>query len=151
MTRSEIIKSLILGIQTDIADYTELQRLLEQQFQLLKDRDTAAITALNQAHQSMVAKLQRSAVERTRQLGLLGINADEQGMTVLLGQLPPALKLRLKPIWNRLCKLLQQCQQQNEVNGRLLRCQYDVIQRMLHGEPNYDYAPGLFTGHNAGY
>jgi flagellar biosynthesis protein FlgN len=151
MTRSDIIKSLIFGIQMDVAHYAELQRLLEHQFQLLKARDTAAITALNHDHQTLVAKLQCSAGERSRQLNLLGIKPDDHGMTILLGQLPPVLKLRLKPIWNRLCKLLHQCQQQNEVNGRLLRCQYDVIQRMLHGEPSYDYAPQLFGGHNAGY
>lgn len=151
MTVKDCVQALISGVQSDIHDYQALERLLQSQHAQLKARQTDVLLTQLPLQQALIAKLQQAAAARSQLLQHLGITADEHGMRLLLQRLPSNVRECLNPLWQTLNQLVERCQLQNEVNGRLLACQYEVIQRLLYGEPTYDYAPPNAGVHGAGY
>lgn len=150
MSPKECLQQIVMGVQSDLAEYQQLKRLLNEQHNLLRRRDVRILSDLLTRQQELVNRLQKNANLRSELLAELGLNADDHGMSVLLERLPAPLVGRLSPQWRQLKDLVNQCKHQNDVNGRVLLTQYEVIKRMLYGEPNPDYSP-MLPGNNAPY
>lgn len=150
MSPKECLQQIVSGVQLDLADYQQLKRLLNEQHSLLRRRDVRALTDLLTRQQSLLTRLRDNAGLRTQLLSQLGLDASDHGMRDLMNRLPAPLTTRLSPQWKQLQQLVSQCQQQNDINGRLLVTQYEVIRRMLYGEPSSDYTPAT-AGGNAPY
>lgn len=133
----ERARELILGISGDLAHYAELSRLLLTQHALLVAHDADGLTAHNPQQNQVMALIQRQAQLRCQHLHALRLKPDDQGMATFISKLPPAMQPPISQQWQQLEHLLRQCKHQNEINGRLLAGQIEVLHSLLGQEPGY--------------
>nr|WP_321241453.1 flagellar protein FlgN [uncultured Tolumonas sp.] len=140
MNRDEISRALLSELHYELKAYQRLMNIMLEQHRLMATHQSAALTELNVREQQLLAVLRQQAQRRSQLLRLIGFNASEQGMKQFLAELPPSLLERVEPVWNKIYQQLRLCQAQNELNGRLLASQHDLLNRLLFGEPDPDYA-----------
>lgn len=150
MTPRECLQQLVGGVQQDLADYDSLYQILDEQYQLLRERNGQGLTDLLKREQTLLLPLRQRAAQRSKLLAQLGLDASDHGMRQLLDKLPANLSERLSPQWQQLQQRVVECKRQNEQNGKLLAIQNQVIRRMLYGEPSSDYSPAN-PGYNSPY
>lgn len=131
------VKQLIIGIQQDCGRYAELQQLLLNQHGLLASHDVDGLTEHNRQQTRLMVDIQQQAQQRCQHLLALGLKPDEKGMATLITKLPATLQQSVSGQWQRLEQMLQQCQRQNELNGRLLAGQIETINSLLGQEQSY--------------
>lgn len=96
----------------------QLLSLLQRETTVLEQRDTEALVALTEEKQQLLQVLEEKAAQRSRFLQADGLSQDKAGFEQLLERLGnPPTSLHL---WEKLHGLLEQCQRQNQLNGRLL-------------------------------
>lgn len=140
MNRDEISRALLSELHYELKAYQRLMNIMLEQHRLMATHQSAALTELNVREQQLLAVLRQQAQRRSQLLRLIGFNASEQGMKQFLAELPPSLLERVEPVWNKIYQQLRLCKAQNELNGRLLASQHDLLNRLLFGEPDPDYA-----------
>lgn len=140
MTRQEIYKHLLSKLNYELDAYRRLQALLLEQHKHMSQHKTQMLAEINASEQSLLAELRKLAQQRSQLLRSIGLNADEQGMKHFLAELPQSLRDKAEPVWEQIYQQLCLCKSQNELNGRLLATQQDLIKRMLFGEPDPDYS-----------
>jgi flagella synthesis protein FlgN len=138
MTRDQAVFRLAEGVQADLAACTELQGLLEHQFDAAvrhRSGELAAMAAaLTPALDAMDARRQqRVALVRA----LLG---PEATMNELIASLAGSARAELAANWRALEQLVIECKRMTARNGALLAEQFSIMQRVLHGEEQV-YAP----------
>jgi flagellar biosynthesis protein FlgN len=131
------VKQLIIGIQQDCGRYAELQQLLLRQHSLLAAHDVDGLAEHNQLQTQLMVVVQQQAQQRCQHLLALGLKPDEKGMATLIAKLPASLQKNVASQWQQLERLLQQCLRQNELNGRLLAGQIEIINTLLGQEQPY--------------
>ncbi|MNH01561.1 FlgN protein [compost metagenome] len=131
------IKQLIIGIQQDCGRYAALQQLLRNQHSLLASHDVDGLTEHNLQQTRLMADIQQQAQQRCQHLLALGLKPDEKGMATLITKLPATLQRSVSGQWQQLEQLLQLCQRQNDLNGRLLAGQIETINTLLGQESSY--------------
>jgi len=133
------LKELLQGIQADLNALRQLRPLLQEQRTLLCQHGNDGLAPLNERHNMLVEGMQQRADARCRLLKQLGCNPDERGMATLLERLPPELATRARPLWQQLHQQLQDCKTQNDINGRILAGQQEMLREMLFPEKS-DYS-----------
>jgi flagella synthesis protein FlgN len=139
MNRDEISRGLLSELNYELKAYQRLLNIMLEQHRLMATHQTTALTELNVREQQLLSVLKQQAQRRSQLLRHIGFNPDEQGMKQFLATLPQPLYERVEPIWNKIYQQLRLCKAQNELNGRLLASQHDVLNRLLFGEPDPDY------------
>lgn len=132
MNRAETVRAIARSLQQDLEHYPQLFKLLQQQQQLMLARNSAALSELNQRLEQIYPPLKQRAAQRQQWLQALGLSGDPQGFEQLLQLLPPASREKLANSYQKLKQLMQDCQQQNEYNGKLLVKQQQLLNSLLN-------------------
>jgi flagella synthesis protein FlgN len=140
MNRDDISRALLSELTYELKAYQRLLNIMLEQHRLMAAHQTSALTEVNIREQQLLAVLRQQAQRRTQLLREIGFKADEQGMKQFLSGLPDALREKVEPIWDKVYQQLRMCKAQNELNGRLLASQHDLLNRLLFGEPDPDYS-----------
>jgi flagella synthesis protein FlgN len=139
MDKRDMLKALLLGVQSDLASLRQLRAILQAQRSLLFQHAGSELAPLNERHAELVAKLEHNARLRTRYLQQMGFKANAGGMSHLLAHLPAAVAQRLAPQWEQLHRELRELKLENDINGRILAGQQEVIRQLLGAETG-DYS-----------
>lgn len=135
------VKTLLVDLQQDVADYQRLEQMLLKQRSLLIQHDSEGLQDLHLEQIPLLELLAQRAGTRHRLLGELGLTPDDKGMQKLLAKLPRPLSEKASGLWQELHTLLQRCQTNNDWNGRLLAGQMELIRSLLKlpdGYPELD-------------
>ena len=135
-TQSQV-KTLLLELQQDVADYRRLEGILLEQKTLLIQHDSVGLQQLNQKQSPLLEQLSGRAASRSQLLQKLGFQADDKGMEKLLKKLPSSVNVKATQLWQELHQLLQRCQAHNNWNGRLLAGQMELIHSLLQIPQGY--------------
>ncbi|MBM7072866.1 flagellar protein FlgN [Shewanella sp. 202IG2-18] len=139
MTKKEIVRALIEGINRDISGYNKLAKLLEMQRQLMLDRDNDKLSEHSQQQQALCELLKKNAVYRSQLLSNLGLPANNIGMERLINALPAPGKGKALILWQGLVSQIEHSQQLNDANGELLAGQMQVINKLLNIKDSSTY------------
>jgi flagellar biosynthesis protein FlgN len=145
--KRELVQHLIRDVRSDLDDYAQLKDMLEQQRELMRRRDNESLLAHNKRQTALCDKLAKRAANRSHYLSQLGFDNNLGGMTKLISILPEHIRPQIKLLWQNLQTRVQDSQQQNEANGKLLVMQQTSIKRVL-GQDNQD---AIDYGISAGY
>lgn len=114
-------KELHERLQEEVEQFDLLYRSLEAEHQALTGNDLEGLEAAVADKEARVARVQECGEARTRFLQEAGFAPEADGMAAALEQAPPELQEELQQAWHAVRERLQQCQRQNEVNGRVVR------------------------------
>ena len=132
MTKKEIVRALIEGINRDINGYSKLTKMLEQQRSLMLERNNDELSEHNKQQQALCELLKKNAVYRSQLLSNLGLPANNIGMERLIQALPAPGKDKALQLWQKLVKQIEHSQSLNDANGELLASQMQVINKLLN-------------------
>lgn len=141
MNRKEHVSGLIHGVRADMSLYCDLLQSLELHYQLLSKQDTAGLITCNEQQLALMAQVKRNAKHRKNHLLALNLTPDKKGMALLIAKLPEPLSIQMDQQWLQLKGLLQQCQHQNDANGRLLAGQMELLNNLMGNSKIYEYEP----------
>ena len=131
------VKTLLVDLQQDVADYQRLEVMLLQQRTLLIQHDSEGLQNLHLVQMPLLDILAKRAAARHSLLSELGFTPDDKGMEKLLAKLPAPLAEKASGLWQKLHTLLQHCQTNNDWNGRLLAGQMELIRSLLELPDGY--------------
>ncbi len=132
MTKKEIVRALIEGINRDISGYGKLTTMLERQRTLMLERNNDKLSEHNRQQRDLCGLLKKNAVYRSQLLSHLGLPANNIGMERLIRALPAPVKGRARDLWRKLIARIERSQSLNDANGELLAGQMQVINKMLN-------------------
>lgn len=119
------------NISQDLHNCVELLRLLEDERNALGQRDAQKLEEIIKAKSAHLQNLESNASQRTLWLKDSATEPATESLqtqwdTLLQGRAP-----ELKARWQQFKTLLNQCQNENEINGRLLARNQQVFARLL--------------------
>lgn len=126
-----LLRALLLGVQADLASLQQLRALLQAQRSLLCQHAGNELAPLNERHAQLIATLEHNARQRSEYLQRMGFKANAGGMSHLLAHLPANVAQKLAPQWERLHRELRELKLENEINGRILAGQQEVVRALL--------------------
>ena len=126
---------------SDISTATQLLDILEQEFVALSDRKLDTLQELLAKKQPALRQLEQHGSERSQHLQKNNFSANQAGLNQLAGQ--SAIGAQLLDSSAELNHLLEQCQEANLRNGRLIRSNQISINSMLNIVRGAD-APNLY-------
>jgi Flagellar biosynthesis/type III secretory pathway chaperone len=133
--------TLLQLIEDDIAPTQELLDLLQQESVALHSRDMAPLEGILARKQSLIVLLEQQGMRRNNLLTSLGLSANRAGVQALAAQSDNGeLILQQLDVLNQ---LMNECQQVNETNGKIIQVQQHVTAnqiRILQGGE----APSLY-------
>jgi flagella synthesis protein FlgN len=136
--RQQAMLALLRGVADDVAAYTSLLDMLEQQFDAIVRHQTERLTQLGAIILPTIEAMETRRQERVSLVAtLLG---PEAGMAQVFPLLKGATRQMLEEHWLSLEKMVSECKRRNIRNSELLTEQYSIMQRVLHGEEQL-YAP----------
>ncbi|MBM3114707.1 flagellar protein FlgN [Jeongeupia naejangsanensis] len=139
MTRQDAFKRLMLGVSADHRDYQQLETLLQSQFAAALRHDGAALTAIGEQVLTLVEAMDARRQERVTVAGLL-LGRKPVSMGAVIASLSGKPRATLEAWWQRLEALVNECKALNARNGQLMASQFEIMQRVLHGESD-TYVP----------
>jgi len=121
--------TLLQLIEDDIAPMQELRDLLNQEAIALHGRDMPLLEQILARKQSLIILLEQHGQRRSQLLASLGLSADRSGVQAVAAQSPrgEALLQRL----DMLSQLMDECQQVNQANGRIIQVQQHVTNNQI--------------------
>jgi flagella synthesis protein FlgN len=133
------VERLLRDVQADLADYAELQDLLEQQFASALRHDAQAMESVAAG---IVAVVDRIDARRQFRYGLLTRLQGGGVPTVpaLVALWPAAQRAGVQALWDQLEQAVHDCKARNLRNARLLTEQHVLLTRVLHGTEDPLYA-----------
>jgi flagella synthesis protein FlgN len=138
MPRQDAMRLLLGGIADDLAAYTALRGLLQQQFEAALRHRAAELGGAAEAISALVDVLQLRRQQRVALVQrLVGPNGT---MPQAFALLKSTARERMEADWNTLEQSVIECKRLGKRNGDLLAEQYSIMQRVLHGEEQI-YAP----------
>jgi flagella synthesis protein FlgN len=141
MTSREALHRLVAGVRADTTDYGQLRVLLEQHFDAALRHHTDEVVVIVDQILELTAKLGTRCRERAKLVRLLSEGRDAvASIRAVTVRLPPVTREKFDAAWNALEDLVQECKRLNERNTHLLVAQHDIMQRVLHAEPD-TYGP----------
>ncbi|MGL6260602.1 flagellar protein FlgN [Vibrio sp. WXL103] len=141
MSKTAIIKAFIQGVQADVQDYQTLLKVMRSQHEWMTKRESQRLEAAAGKQQKFLAKLTGRAEERSKMLEQIGVSADATGVKRLIAALPSHVAEPLQASWNKLHHLVNECQVQNERNGKLLTMQQSILTELTQPASVQTYAP----------
>ena len=141
---AQSVKILIQDMVEDRKHYHVLKDLLVQQREHIIARRAAELDQLNAHIMACYQHLSQHSQQRYRLLDRLGINANAQGMQMLITRLPAAHQPSVSALWQHLQQQVVECQAINEYNGTLMNMQQEILSNLLNiSEPeNWLYQQG---------
>lgn len=139
-------KAIKQHIVNDIQACNTLLKLLDQEEDALKTRDAEALASIIEEKNPPLQHLEKSAQQRAMWANTP--NLEEQG-TAWKTLLQELANEDLKKDWDTLKALTKQCQQKNEVNGKVLTRQKQVYGRLMELMRGQTKAPNLYTASGA--
>ena len=124
MSDQRILELLLKDIDTA----QQLLSLLEQEFTALSERELNTLQELL-THKHHLQQLEQHSAERGQLLLSSQVTADQQGLLELAAHSP--VKAQLISSSTQLNALVEQCQQANLRNGRLIRSNQISVNSML--------------------
>ena len=124
---------------------SQLNDLLFQEREALKQRDASGVHQLLAKKTSLLEKLEHNGMERNQALHNAGFEANDQGARDYLQQQAPEKMPELGVQWEGLKTALENCQEANTVNGRIIhrsRQQINLLLDIMRGQPDN---PRLYT------
>lgn len=121
--------SLLHLITEDIGAAEALLQLIEDEFHALDARDLEHLQGLLDSKLPLLQQLERNGRQRSETLRQAGVSSDRAGLAALTAQgkvEPGTVELS-----ERLAALLEQCQQANLRNGRIIRNNQHATGRLL--------------------
>ena len=115
---------------TDISIATQLLEILEQEFIALSERKLDVLQDLLAKKQPALRQLEQHSSERSQQLQRNNFTANQEGLTQLATHSP--LGAQLLEGSAQLNSLLEQCQEANLRNGRLIRSNQISVNSILN-------------------
>ena len=118
-------------IEQDIQTAKLLSDLLQQEHQILQQRDANQLNRIVAEKQHCMAKLEQSAKQRG---GWINFLVERTGLTPsecwnrLLEELKDP---ELKTLWSELQELLNDCKQHNDVNGKIITRGQKTLKQLL--------------------
>lgn len=115
-------------LRQDISACQTLLTLLDTERQALKARDPQQLEDVIQNKTALLLHLEQSARQRSQWVALTGTKQKSEPVWLdLLRKLDPAME----STWGEFKDLLKVCQEQNEINGKLLARNQQVFDRLL--------------------
>lgn len=136
--RQQAMLALLRGVADDVAAYTSLLDLLEQQFDAIVRHQSAQLAQLSEIILPAIEAMEARRRERVALVAVL-LGADA-GMAQVFILVKGATRQMLEEQWLALEKMVVECKRRNTRNSELLTEQYSIMQRVLHGEEQL-YAP----------
>ncbi|MFC5696505.1 flagella synthesis protein FlgN [Pseudomonas sp. GCM10022186] len=130
----------------DIGHAQRLLELMDEEFQVLGERDLARLESLLAEKQTLLAQLDQHGRQRSQVLANLQLSADRAGLQRLAERSP--LGQQLLERGDELGQLLDACKAANERNGRLIRANRTSVGSML-GILRGGETPGLYDSRGA--
>ena len=135
------LERLFARMQADLADYTRLRDLLEEQFEAALHHRSEELAGIGERILELTAVLEERRRERVELVGrLLGREKAQAGVREVAARLPVAARGAFEACRAKLESLVRECKELNVRNCRLVMSQYEIMQRVLGGEP-HTYAP----------
>lgn len=131
MTKKEMVRALIKGMNRDISGYSKLTKMLEVQRMLMLERNNEKLAEHNQQQQALCEILKKNAVSRSQLLDNLGLPANNLGMKKLIKALPAPGGEKTLKLWQNLVAQIEHSQRLNDANGELLVSQMQLINKLL--------------------
>lgn len=122
---SDALLSLING---DIDAARQLLQLIDDEYQALQARDLPQLQQLLERKVPLLQQLERNGRERSVMLQQAGVSVDRQGLQQLAERSGNAQVLECG---DELSALLDQCQEANQRNGRIIRAGQASTGRLL--------------------
>lgn len=139
---SDALLSLING---DIDAARQLLQLIDTEFQALQVRDLAQLQQLLERKVPLLQQLERNGRERANLLQQAGVSVDREGLSQLAERNGSA---DLLAHGDELAALLDQCQEANQRNGRIIRAGQASTGRLLDILRGQD-TPNLYDRHGS--
>ncbi len=125
--------------QRELADILSMEKLCLSRLKESLEREYAAlesqqIDTLEKAVKEKQSTLDEVAELQRRRSGLLrqyGFSNDNSGVSQCIERCSPSLSRELLPLWEQLHTLIEQCRDQNLVNGRVLELNDRRVQQTL--------------------
>lgn len=136
-------ETLLQHIGQDVSACRNLLQLLEQERDALKARDLTALEDIIQNKSANLLHLEQSAKQRSVWAASLKQPKDSVEDTWLA--LLRTCKPQVEQTWSELKELLRECQEQNEINGKLLARNQQVFSRLLSIVRGQDESGPLYT------
>lgn len=117
----------------------QLSALLREEREVLAQSDAAQTHAVVERKSELLNQLQQNTLQRNQLLVSSGYSADELGTQAFLNSLPQNLSRDLTVKWQALEAKLEDCKQENLVNGKIIhrsRQQVNLLLNLLQGNPD---------------
>lgn len=137
----EGLRALVNGIKQDISHYTHFQALLKEQQQLMQQHNSEKLLKVNERHEKLYQLILLQAKKRKSILLKIGVTADSAGIETVFNALDRSSKGRVDQLWQQLQQLTVNCQRQNDINGRLLASQHELLNKLLNPQASGEYFP----------
>lgn len=134
MRRGDALKRLMFEVGSDRNDYRRLHELLEQQFAAALKHDASALAPLNSQILELAERL--DAHRRARPALTAAVLGPGKPVSIeaVIDSLSGLPSRALDEWWSELKEMVVRCKALNARNGQLLSAQYEIMQRVLHGE-----------------
>lgn len=124
-------ETLARNVNSDIQTCKALMEQLEKERTALKERDVEQLEGIIKAKSALLEQLELSAKQRSQWLLASAFKPtgkpNETAWLALLEDISPPLTA----VWQKFKQSLQKCQEENEINGRLLARNQQVFARLL--------------------
>ncbi|PKM18277.1 MAG: flagellar protein FlgN [Gammaproteobacteria bacterium HGW-Gammaproteobacteria-15] len=140
---AQLLKQFISSLQQDVQRLDQLNQLLEQQYELMSQRESAQLQQLNQHSLQLMTALELSHNERDALLQQFGLQNNRDGMRQLVSRLPAPVQHGTRQLLQELTLKARLCHAQNEKSGKLLASQRQLMQKLtgMHSRTSYPAMP----------
>lgn len=143
--REQLLDVIEQDIQQDSEDYLALRKLMQDLYAQLLLRDCQQIDQLNLQINQLIEQLRARAQRRNKIITAFGIMAGHQAMQTLFSAFPAARAEQLQKQWAQLTRLVIECKELNERNGKLLSMHNDILSKLLNvGADSPLYTPQFY-------
>lgn len=143
--REQLLDVIEQDIQQDSEGYLALRKLMQDLYSQLLLRDCQQIDQLNLHINQLIEQLRARAQRRNKIITAFGIMAGNQAMQTLFSAFPAPRSERLQKQWAQLTRLVVECKELNERNGKLLSMHNDILSKLLNvGTDSPLYAPQFY-------
>jgi flagellar biosynthesis/type III secretory pathway chaperone len=115
-------------LQKELDQLIQLEAVLGQEHESLKQRDTDALSKISQEKQNLIKSIEALGRDRLAQLQGGGTAIDKES---LLSFVDAESSGELRRLWNELEAVLLRCQKQNQVNGIMLEMGKQHTEQLL--------------------
>lgn len=140
---AQLLKQFISSLQQDVQRLDQLNQLLEQQYELMSQRDSTQLQQLNQQSLQLMTTLELSHNERDTLLQQFGLQNNRDGMRQLVSRLPAPVQHGTRQLLQELTLKARLCHAQNEKSGKLLASQRQLMQKLtgMNSRTSYPAIP----------